>query len=227
MQAAGHEGRRRSLLVHLPPDIGDFTGGAEQVEQVSGLMATAAGSTQAALPIVCVSGQGGAGKSALAIHVAHRVGGHFPDGQLYTDLRGADASAQDPADVLAGFLRELGVDGYDIPEGMDERARMYRAQLAGQRVLVVLDDAADQAQVRPLLPGSAGCPVLVTSRSRLAALPGSHGVSLGALPPDQATAMLAAIIGADRAAAEPEAAAEIARLCGHLPLALRIAGTRR
>ena len=156
-KAGGHDGRRRSL-VHLPPDIGDFTGRA------------------------------------------------------------------DPADVLAGFLRELGVDGGDIPEGIDERARMYRAQLAGQRVLVVLDDAADESQVRPLLPGSAGCAVLVTSRSRLSALAGSHCVSLGTLPPEQATGLLAAIIGTDRAAAEPEAAAEIARLCGYLPLALRIAG---
>ena len=224
-KAGGHDGRRRSLL-HLPPDIGDFTGRAEQVEQVSRLINGTAGSAQAALPIVCVSGQGGAGKSTLAIHVAHQVGSHFPDGQLYTNLRGADASAQDPADVLAGFLRELGVDGGDIPEGIDERARMYRAQLAGQRVLVVLDDAADESQVRPLLPGSAGCAVLVTSRSRLSALAGSHGVSLGTLPPEQATGLLAAIIGTDRAAAEPEAAAEIARLCGYLPLALRIAGAR-
>jgi tetratricopeptide (TPR) repeat protein len=178
------------------------------------------------LPIVCVSGQGGAGKTALAIHVAHQVGGDFPDGQLYVNLRGADASAQDPADVLAGFLRELGVDGDDIPEGIDERARMYRALLAGQCILVVLDDAADEAQVRPLLPGSAGCAVLVTSRSRLSALAGSHGVSLGTLPSEQAIELLAAIIGTGRTAAEPAAAAEIARLCGYLPLALRIAGAR-
>ena len=175
---------------------------------------------------MCVSGQGGAGKTALAIHVAHRVGGDFPDGQLYTNLRGADASAQDPADVLAGFLRELGVDGTTFPRGSTNAPACTGRSSAGQRVLVVLDDAADEAQVRPLLPGSAGCAVLVTSRSRLAALAGSHGVSLGALPPDQASGLLAAIIGADRAAAEPDAVAEIARLCGHLPLALRIAGAR-
>jgi tetratricopeptide (TPR) repeat protein len=224
-QAAGHDGRRRSLL-HLPPDISDFTGRAEQVDEVTRVIAAALGSVRNAPPIVCLSGQGGSGKTTLAIHVAHKIGCDFPDGQLYTNLRGADASAQDPADVLAGFLRELGVDGGDIPEGMDERARMYRAQLAGQRVLVVLDDAADEAQVRPLLPGSAGCAVLVTSRSRLSALAGSHAVPLGALPPDQAAGLLAAIIGAGRAEAEPDAVAEIARLCGYLPLALRIAGAR-
>ena len=223
--AAGHVGRRRSLL-HLPPDISDFTGRADQVSEVTRLIAAALGGARNAPPIVCLSGQGGSGKTALAIHVAHQVGGDFPDGQLYTNLRTADASAQDPADVLAGFLRELGVDGDDIPEGMDERARMYRAHLAGQRVLVVLDDAADEAQVRPLLPGSTGCAVLVTSRSRLAALAGSHAVPLGALPPDQATELLAAIIGAERAATEPDAVAEIAQLCGYLPLALRIAGAR-
>jgi tetratricopeptide (TPR) repeat protein len=223
-RAAGADVRRRALL-HLPPDIRDFTGRAEQVGQVCRLIAAAVGSVSAAPPIVCVCGRGGAGKTALAIHVAHRLGGDFPDGQLYVNLRGADG-AQDPADVLAGFLRELGVDGADIPEGTGERARMYRAQLAGLRVLVVLDDAADEAQVRPLLPGSWGCAVLVTSRSRLSALAGSHSVPLGALPPDQAVGLLAAIIGADRAAAEPEAVTKIAGLCGYLPLALRIAGAR-
>jgi tetratricopeptide (TPR) repeat protein len=219
------ETRRRSLL-HLPPDITDFTGRTEQVGQVCRLIVTAVESAQAAVPIVCLSGQGGAGKTTLAVHVAHRIRGDFPNGQLYASLRGADASPQDPADVLAGLLRELGVEGDDIPEGIGERARMYRAQLAGQRALVVLDDAADEAQVRPLLPGSPGCAVLVTSRSRLAALAGSHGVPLGALPPDQAAGLLAVIIGAGRAEAEPEAVAEIARLCGYLPLALRIAGAR-
>jgi tetratricopeptide (TPR) repeat protein len=223
-RVAGADVRRRSLL-HLPPDIGDFTGRAEQVGQVCRLIASAVGSGRAAPPIVCLCGRGGAGKTALAIHVAHRLGGDFPDGQLYVNLRGADGALH-PADVLAGFLRELGVDGAGIPEGTDERARMYRAQLAGLRVLVVLDDAADEAQVRPLLPGSEGCAVLVTSRSRLSALAGSHGVSLGALPPDQAGRLLAAIIGAERAAAEPEAMAAIAALCGYLPLALRIAGAR-
>jgi tetratricopeptide (TPR) repeat protein len=223
--SAVHEGMRRSLL-QLPPDIGDFTGRAEEIRRVSGLIAAAAGSTQAPPPIVCLSGQGGLGKTTLAVHVAHQVDACFPDGQLYASLRGADAGARDPADVLAGWLRELGVDGQDIPEGVDERARMYRARLAGCRVLVLLDGAADVAQVRPLLPGNGGCAVLVTSRSRLAALPGAHAVPLGTLPPDEAARMLAAIIGTDRAEGEPEAVAEVARLCGRLPLALRIAGAR-
>jgi tetratricopeptide (TPR) repeat protein len=221
-QASSADGRRRSLL-HLPPDIRDFTGRTDQVRQ---MIAAATEYAQSAPPIVCLSGQAGTGKTTLAIHVAHGIGGEFPDGQLYSNLRRADSSLLDPADVLAGFLRELGVDGADIPEGIDERARMYRAQLAGTRVLVLLDDASDEAQVRPLLPGSAGCAVLVTSRSRLAALAGSHSVPLGALPADEAAGLLTAIIGDDRAAAEPDAVAEVARLCGYLPLALRIAGAR-
>jgi tetratricopeptide (TPR) repeat protein len=217
--------RRRSLL-HLPPDVPDFTGRADAVAQVCRLIVATEGSTRTAPPIVCLSGQGGTGKTALAVHVAHKVRGDFPDGQLYANLRRADSSPQDTAHVLAALLRELEVEGSDIPEGLGERACMYRAQLAGLRVLVVLDDAADEAQVRPLLPGSGESAVLVTSRSRLVALAGSHCVSLGALPPDQGAGLLAAIIGADRAEAEPEAVAEIARLCGYLPLALRIAGAR-
>ena len=225
-QLDGYDRGQGHSLLHLPPDIRDFNGRAEQVDQVTREIAAAVGSAQTAPPIVCLSGQPGVRKTTLAIHVAHRIGEEFPDGQLYTNLRGADARAQDPADVLAGFLRELGVDGADIPEGIDERARMYRAHLAGQRILVMLDNAADEAQVRPLLPGTPGCAVLVTSRSRMTALAGSRGVSLDVMPPDQAAELLTAIIGADRAGAEPEAVAEIGKLCGYLPLALRIAGAR-
>jgi RHS repeat-associated protein len=217
--------RRRSLL-HLPPDIPDFTGRADTAGQVRRLIVAGERSMRAAPPVVCLSGQGGTGKTALAVHVAHQVRGDFPDGQLYANLRRADSSPRDPADVLAALLRELEVDGGDIPEGLGERASLYRAQLAGLRILVVLDDAADEAQVRPLLPGSGESAVLVTSRSRLTALTGSHCVSLGVLPPDHAAGLLAAITGAGRAEAEPEAVAEIARLCGRLPLALRIAGAR-
>ena len=220
------DGDHRRTLLHLPPDTRDFTGRAEQVTEVTRLIAAAATSSGTALPIVSLSGQAGVGKTTLAIHVAHKVAGEFPDGQLYSNLRGADARAQDPADVLAGFLRELGVDGADIPEGIDERARMYRTQLAGRRVLVVLDSAADEAQVRPLLPGSPGCAVLVTGGSRMAALAGSTAVPLDLMPAGQAADLLTAIIGTARAQAEPEAVAEIAQLCGYLPLALRIAGAR-
>src|ERR1035437_4094090 len=220
------DSRHGHALLHLPPDTRDFTGRAELVSEVTHLIAAAATSSGTAFPIVCLSGQAGIGKTTLAIHVAHRVSGEFPDGQLYANLRGTDPRGQHPAEVLAGFLRELGVDGTDIPEGLDERARMYRAELAGRSMLVVLDNAADEAQVRPLLPGSPGCAVLVTSTSRMAALPGATAVPLDLMPPGQAAELLTAIVGPARAHAEPEAIGEVARLCGYLPLALRIAGAR-
>jgi len=216
---------RGPALLHLPPDTRDFTGRADQVDEVAHLI-TAAASSRVAPPIVSLSGQAGVGKTTLAIHVAHRIADEFPDGQLYANLRRADTHEQDPAEVLAGSLRELGVAGADIPEGIDERARMYRAHLAGQRVLVILDNTADEAQVRPLLPGSPECAVLVTSRSRMAALAGTTAVPLDLMSPAQATDLLTAIIGRARAPAEPDALAEIAHLCGFLPLALRIAGAR-
>ncbi|MFD9409495.1 BTAD domain-containing putative transcriptional regulator [Streptomyces sp. NPDC059989] len=174
---------------------------------------------------VCVvTGQAGIGKTALALRVAHRLRGAFPDGQLYVDLRGADpTAAADPAEVLAGFLHGLGVDGPAVPAGAGERAALYRSLLAGRRVLVVLDNAADASQVRALLPGS-GCGVLVTSRRRLPALDRRVALELPLLDEAGALGLLGRIAGAGRVAAEPEAARELVRLCGRLPLALRIVG---
>jgi tetratricopeptide (TPR) repeat protein len=217
---------RAGALLHLPPDTEDFTGRADHVDQVARLITAAVNGSDTAVSIAAISGKAGVGKTTLAIHVAHQVGTAFPDGQIYTNLRGAESRAADPADVLAGFLRELGVDGVDIPEGMDERARMYRAQLAQRRILVVLDNAADEAQVRPLLPGTPSCAVLVTSRGRMTALVGAHGIALDVMPSAQAIDLLAAIVGAERTAAESTAVEVIVRLCGYLPLAIRIAGAR-
>jgi hypothetical protein len=128
--------------------------------------------------------------------------------------------------VLAGFLRELGIDSQDMPGGLDERARMYRTRLAGRRTLVVLDNAVNEAQVRPLLPGDADCAVLTTIRSRLLGLAGADLVPLDVMPPHDAAALLGKIVGSERAQAERTALDDIARLCGYLPLALRIAGVR-
>jgi hypothetical protein len=164
---------RTPALWHLPPDTGDFTGRADYVRDVARLLTSSRQVSGTVVPIAAISGKPGIGKTTLAVHVAHRVRDDFPDGQMYSTLRGAEAQAADPADVLAGFLRELDVDGGDVPQGLDERARMYRTRLAGRRILVVLDNAMDEAQVRPLLPGSAGCAVLVTSRTRLAGLAGA------------------------------------------------------
>ena len=213
-------------LLHLPSDINDFTGRHEQADKVSRLVTAEGGRSSTEVTIAVISGKAGIGKAALALHVAHTIGDQFPDGQIYVNLRGAEADPQDAAEVLTGFLRELGVDGADIPERVDDRARMYRARLADRRMLVVLDNAVDEAQVRPLLPGTSGCAVLVTSRSRMAALAGSHVVPLDVMPADQSAELLATIIGRERAEAEFAAVAEITMLCGFLPLAIRIAGAR-
>jgi tetratricopeptide (TPR) repeat protein/transcriptional regulator with XRE-family HTH domain len=215
----------------LPPDIADFVGRAELVTEFRGWFDNRPDGMagKAAVAVYAVSGQAGVGKSALAVHVAHQSAAHFPDGQLYANLRGAGVGGASPLDggeVLGRFLRALGVDGSAVPASAEERAALYRSQLAGRRVLVVLDDAASEAQVRPLLPGSPACAVLLTSRTRLAGLEGAWLLHVDALDTGPALELLGRIAGAGRVAAEPDAAAAIVAACGRLPLAVRIAGAR-
>jgi tetratricopeptide (TPR) repeat protein/transcriptional regulator with XRE-family HTH domain len=210
----------------LPPSVTDFTGRDEEVAGVLGLLAADVLEEAHAVVISAVAGKPGIGKTTLAIHVAHRLRRQFPDGQLYVNLQGAQAHPLEPGEVLARFLRVLGMDGSSIPDDVEERAERYRTLLADRRVLVVLDNAADEAQVRPLLPGSPTCGVLVTSRARLTGLEGSRLLDLGILPPQAAVELLARVGGPARVAAEPDAAAAIVGYCGHLPLAIRIAGAR-
>ncbi|MFD9738328.1 BTAD domain-containing putative transcriptional regulator [Umezawaea sp. NPDC059074] len=206
----------------LPFDIADFTGRADEIVQLSEHLSA----TATAVRLCAISGKPGAGKSTLAMHVAHAVREHFPDGQLYATLRGVHAVRAEPFEVLAGFLRALGVADAAMPADADERAQLYRTLLADRKVLVVLDDAADERQIRQLLPGSATCAVLVTSRERLGALGGAAQLGLDVLDDSEAFELLDRVIGDGRAAAEPEAAQHIVRLCGRLPLAVRIAGAR-
>jgi tetratricopeptide (TPR) repeat protein len=211
----------------LPRGIPDFVGRDQDFRRVRKLLVHEDGQDeQRTVVISAIAGKGGVGKTALAVEVAHALRPQFPDGQLFINLGGAGPVALDPADVLVDFLRVYGIVGAGVPKTLEERARLYRSCLAGRRVLVVLDNAESEAQVRPLLPGSGTCAVLITSRTRLTALEGVQPVILDVLEADQAVALLSGIIGEERVANEKESAYEIARLCGYLPLAVRIAGAR-
>lgn len=212
----------------LPAGVADFVGRAAQLAQLDGLATT--DDVAAAVVIIAISGSAGVGKTALAVQWAHRVADRFPNGQLYVDLRGHDSSRSSlPAAALAAFVQALGVPAGQIPAGEPALAAMYRSALAGRRVLVVLDNAADAEQVRPLLPGGPGCLVLVTSRDALTGLTardGARRLLLDALTEREATTLLDRMIGSDRVGAEPVAASALAQTCGHLPLALRIASAQ-
>ncbi|MEO3809845.1 BTAD domain-containing putative transcriptional regulator [Sphaerisporangium sp. B11E5] len=205
----------------LPPPPSDFVGRQEEIAALR-----AALTRPEAMPICVVSGAGGMGKSALALRVAHEVAAHFPDGQLYLDLRGTSDAPAGPEELLGRVLRELDPATTRLPVTLEERTGRYRTLMAGRRKLVVLEDAATEAQVRPLLPGDSGCAVLVTSRNRLVGLAGATFSELGVLPSGTAIDLFARIAGHDRVAAEQQAADAIVALCGRLPLAIRIAGAR-
>ena len=173
-RAASRAAPAHPAPAQLPADIPDFTGRAGQVEELRGLLSPdgQAPGSPGAVPVMLVVGSGGLGKTALAVHVAHLLAGRFGDGQLYANLRGATEPV-DSGEVLARFLRDLGVDGARVPVEAEERAAQFRTRLAGRQVLIVLDDARDAAQVRPLLPGSASCSVLVTARWAMPELVGA------------------------------------------------------
>jgi DNA-binding SARP family transcriptional activator/tetratricopeptide (TPR) repeat protein len=212
----------------LPADVADFTGRQAQAACLHGALSGGdeGASGSRAVRVAVVAGAAGLGKTALAVHVAHQIRDLFPDGQLFVHLSGASAQPALPGEVLARFLRDLGVDGGRIPAGEAERAALYRTLLADRRVLIVLDDARDAGQVRPLLPGSASCAVVVTTRNRTPLLVATGFIDLGVLPGPEARELLSRIAGDARVAAEPEAAAEIVRACAGLPLAVRICAAR-
>lgn len=208
----------------LPRDIGSFTGRERELEQLLG------GAQPAAMAgIRVIDGMAGIGKTAFAVHAAHQLREHFPDGQIFMDLRGhAPGQAPvDPADALSSLLQTVvGVDARQIPHGTQERARLWRDRLADRRLLLLLDDAADSEQVQPLLPGTAGCLVLVTSRRRLTALEDVQVISLDTLSPAEAAALFARLASRPGLSPSDAAVAEISELCGYLPLAIGILAAR-
>jgi DNA-binding SARP family transcriptional activator len=227
--ALASPGGQAAVPQQLPAAVPGFTGRAGELTALTAMLDQAGG--PGTVVISAIGGTAGVGKTALALHWAHRVAGNFPDGQLHVNLRGFDPSGvpATPAEAIRGFLDALGVPPERIPADPQAQAGLYRSLLAGKRVLIVLDNAADEQQVRPLLPASAASLVIVTSRNQLAGLAAADAarlISLDVLSHDEAVQMLTARLGADRAAAEPTAVEEIASLCACLPLALAVAVAR-
>ncbi|MGI5175396.1 AfsR/SARP family transcriptional regulator [Dactylosporangium sp. CA-152071] len=211
----------------LPTDIADFTGRSTQLDAIERQLTLAAqDASRFAVPVVVMPGKPGVGKTTLAVHAAHRLAARYPDGQLFADLHGRHSEQVSAMQVLERFLRALGVPGTQIPTTLDECAERYRALLSNRRMLVVLDNASSESQVRPLVPGSSRSAVMVTSRGRLAGLPGAVHVDIDVFDAAHSVQLLSRVVGADRIEAESDSTAELAELCGHLPLALRIAGAR-
>jgi len=205
----------------LPRDVTGFTGRGHELEQLAGAAADAA-ATGGAVSICAIGGMAGVGKTAFAVHAAHVLAPRFPDGQIFLSLHGHTPGQRpvDPADALASLLLTAGVTAQQIPPGLEARARLWRDRMAGLRLLLVLDDAAGHEQVRPLLPGTAGSLVLVTSRRHLTALEDSRAILLDTMLPDEAAALLVRLAGRPSLDSGDAAVREIARLCGYLPLAV-------
>ncbi|QUQ66930.1 AfsR/SARP family transcriptional regulator [Kutzneria sp. CA-103260] len=222
----------RVTPAQLPHGVAEFTGREAELARLGELCAEASGAAHGGSVVIsAIDGAAGVGKTALAIHLAHRVSGDFPDGQLFVDLRGFDPhfSPVTPEDALGHLLRGLGAQADTQHTGLAAQSALYRSLLAGRRLLVVLDNAVSAEQVRPLLPASPGCLALVTSRNRLAGLVARDGatrLSLDVLQPAESLALLRRVLGSARVAVDVEDARALAEFCGHLPLALRIAAER-
>jgi len=211
-------------VFQLPAAPADFTGRAKESKRL--ISAVSPPGDHPGVPVVVISGLPGAGKTALALFAAHTIRERFPDGQLWVQLAGASSRPRDPGDVLGELLRALGVPGSAIPDDYHERAVCYRSRLADRRVLVVADDAVATAQVRPLVPGTPGCALLVTSRHQLEGLEGAHFMPLDVMTARDAAGFVTRLVGERRVAADPEAIDRLVAVCGSLPLALRIAGAK-
>lgn len=207
----------------LPATVPDFTGRLSFVRELGWRLA---GAKDSVMVVSALAGIGGVGKTTLAVHVAHEARPHFPDGQLYVDLQGTGGRAAEPETVLGSFLRALGIPDSAIPDSLDDRSALYRSTLDGRRILVLLDNARDAAQIRPLLPGMEGCAALVTSRVRMVDLAGAHLIDLDVMSPEEALRLFTRIVGEERVTSERKAALDVVAACGFLPLAIRIAASR-
>jgi DNA-binding SARP family transcriptional activator len=208
----------------LPPDVADFVGRGEALRSIRESVTREEAS---AVRLVSITGMAGVGKTALAVHAAHSIRHHFRDGQFYAHLRGSEDEPADPFPILGACLRAAGLSDRQIPRDVAERTQLFRSWTAERKVLVVLDDAVNYQQAAPLLPGGAGCCVLVTSRSLLPGLVGAHMIELDTPDLDECLSLLCGVVGRTRIGAEDlDVARTIVQLCGHLPLAIRAVGTR-
>ncbi|RSM58973.1 XRE family transcriptional regulator [Amycolatopsis sp. WAC 01376] len=214
------------LVGALPPDLDDLTGRERDLDALRALTDDLRGDHRRSGHVAVLSGPPGTGKTSLAVRTAHDLADDFPDGQLFLKLRGMSSEPNDPADVLHLILRSLGVDAVQVPAELEHRASLCRSLLKDRATLIVLDDAANEAQVRPLLVGGQRCLTLVTSRQMLVGLERAGRLTLDVLEQHDAVALLASIVGPSRVTQERAAAIELVELCGRLPLALRIAGNR-
>ncbi|MET0133516.1 MAG: BTAD domain-containing putative transcriptional regulator [Kibdelosporangium sp.] len=231
-QRAEPAGQRGPVVrpAQLPPDLPAFAGRRSELAHLLSLLPSD-GTRASGLTTIALDGMPGAGKTTLAVHWAHQVADQFPDGQLYVNMRGFDPNgvAMEAAEALRGFLDALGVHPDRMPSGLAGQTGLYRSLLSDRRVLVLIDNARDADQVRPLLPGASGCHVVVTSRNRLTGLvvgEGAHPLTLSSLSSEDARETMVRRLGRDRVAAEAEAVEEIIALCGRLPLALAIVASR-
>ncbi len=205
----------------LPPDLAEFVGRSDELARLDRLVAL--GATEG---VVGVTGLGGMGKTALAVHAAHRVRSAFPDGQFFVDLRAAGGHPPTASDALLSLLQAAGVPRAAIPDGLDERSAAWRSVVADRRVLLVLDDAASAAQVRPLIPSGTGSLTIVTAARRFLDLAGTRWATLLPLSPEESVDLMGRLVGHARIAAEPGPSARLASACSHQPLAVRIAAAR-
>jgi DNA-binding SARP family transcriptional activator len=210
----------------LPPAVAGFAGRGDLLAQIRRALVPPDGRTDGLIRLVALTGRGGTGKTALAVHAAHEIRDAFPDGILFAEFRDEGGPARNPARVLEGFLRTFGIAPAAVPDDVASRAAMYRSWLAGKRVLIVLDDVPDADQAQLLLPGTPGCAVIITSRDRMTRLPGAIRLNVGPIDERSGAELLAWAIGQGRADAESDAIRGLVALCEGLPLALRIAGSK-
>lgn len=218
--------RGRSRILELPADLADFTDREDEFGSLCNILRRAANRSNIAAPIAVISGKAGVGKTALAVHIAHRLPDLFPDGEIYVDLRGSDERPVEPAELLGELLIELGVEPGTVPKSLDERVRRFRREMSSRRMLLLLDNAASEAQVRPLIPGSHQSATMVTARRSLAGLEGASTIELEVFDGVAARELLDKIAGKDWVGSDAKAVDDIVRLTGRLPLAVRIAAGR-